>query len=203
VKQTAEFAATAEALGFDPEAVLVRDPGVLLDPRFLGALRAELVDDMGPEEAALTLLQIGFLHGMRDAARVVDSTLEGPSQAAPLMAPSPLAIRFRTNPHAQPHGAIELHGCWPERNEATAQLALSDSSARGGCSLSEGYTSGWLSGILDANIVALETTCSAAGDDACRARPSSRRSPSPRCATWSRSAPSPPHRQLVSTRRSR
>jgi hypothetical protein len=141
---------------------------VLLDPRFLGALRAELVDDMGPEEAALTLLQIGFLHGMRDAARVVAWTLEGPSQAAPLMAPSPLAIRFRTNPHARPHGAIELHGCWPERNEATAQLALGDSSGLGGCSLSAGYTSGWLSGILDANILALEATCSAAGDDACR-----------------------------------
>jgi hypothetical protein len=156
-----------ETLGFDPEAVLVRDPGVLLDPRFLAALRAELENKMGPEEAAITLLQIGFLHGLRDAARVVGSALEGPPQAAPLMAPSPLAVRFRTNPHAQPHGAIELHGCWPERSEATAQLALSESSAPGGCSLSTGYTSGWFSGILDANIVALETTCSAAGDDAC------------------------------------
>ncbi len=157
----------AEALGFDPEAVLVRDPGVLLDPRFLAALRAELENDMGPEEAAITLLQIGFLHGLRDAARVVGSALEGPPQAAPLMARSPLAVRFRTNPRAQPPGAIELHGCWPERSEAAAQLTLSESSAPGGCSLSAGYTSGWFSGILDANIVALETTCSAAGDEAC------------------------------------
>jgi hypothetical protein len=47
-------------------------------------------------------------------------------------------------------------------------MALSDSSTLCGCSLSAGYTSGWLSGILDANIVALETSCSAAGDDACR-----------------------------------
>ena len=167
MKEMAKPGAMATALGFDPEAVLVRDPGVLLDPRFLAALRAELENDMGPEEAANTLLQIGFLHGLRDAARVVGSTLEGPPQAAPLMLPSPLAIRFRTNPHAQPQGAIELHGCWPERTEAAAQLALSDSSTLGGCSLSTGYTSGWLSGILDANIVALETTCSAAGDDAC------------------------------------
>jgi hypothetical protein len=157
-----------QALGFNPEAVLVRDPGVLLDPRFLAALRAELENDMGREEAAITLLQIGFLHGLRDAARVVGWAREGGPQAPPLMAPSPLAIRFRTNPQARPHGAIELHGCWPERNEAAAQLALSDSSTPGGCSLSAGYTSGWLSGILDANIVALETTCKAAGDDACR-----------------------------------
>jgi hypothetical protein len=116
---------------------------------------------MGPEETAITLLQIGFLHGLRDAARIVGSASE-------VMAPSPLAIRFRTNPRARPHGALELHGCWPERNEAAAQLALRDAGAQGGCSLSAGYTSGWLSGILDANIVALETTCSAAGDDACR-----------------------------------
>jgi len=148
----------AEALGFDPEAVLVRDPVVLLDPRFLAALRAELENDMGPEEAAITLLQIGFLHGLRDAARVVGSAL---------MEPSPLAVRFRTNPRAQPPGAIELHGYWPECSEAAAQLARSESSAPGGCSLSAGYTSGWFSGILDANIVALETTCSAAGDEAC------------------------------------
>jgi hypothetical protein len=158
MKELAEFDAMAEALGFDPDAVLVRDPGVLLDPRFLAALRAELERDMSPEEASITLLQIGFLHGLRDAARVVDSDL---------MAPSPLAVRFRTNPRARPHGAIELHGSWPERSEAAAQLALREDSAPGGCSLSMGYTSGWFSGILDANIVALETTCSAAGDDAC------------------------------------
>jgi hypothetical protein len=158
----------ADVLAFDPEAVLVRDPGVLLDPRFMAALRAELEDDMGAEEAALTLLQIGFLHGLRDATRIVDSAFEDPPRPASPLALAPLAIRFRTNPRARPFGALELHGCWPERNEAEAQLALSDASAHGGCSLSAGYTSGWLSGILDANIVALETSCCAAGDDACR-----------------------------------
>jgi len=147
------------ALGFDPEAVLVNDPGVLFDPRFLAALRSQLEDDMSSEEAAITMLQIGFLHGLRDASRIVGSALQGSPQEAPLMASSPLAIRFRTNPRARPLGAIELHGCWPERREA---------SSAGGCSLSAGYTSGWLSGIFDANIVALETSCSGAGDDACR-----------------------------------
>jgi hypothetical protein len=168
VKEAAEFAATVGALGFDPEAVLVRDPGVLLDRRFLAALHAEIEGAMGPGQAAITLLQIGFLHGLRDAARVVGSTLEGSQGTPPLMAPSPLAIRFRTNPCARPRGSIELHGCWPNCNEAAAQLAMHRAGAQGGCALSAGYTSGWLSGILDANIVALETSCSAAGDDACR-----------------------------------
>jgi hypothetical protein len=141
---------------------------VLLDPRFLAALRAELELDMGPEEAALTLLQIGFLHGLRDATRILGSAFEDPHPLASAMAPSPLAIRFRSNPRARPFGALELYGCWPDSREAEAQLALREAGAHSGCSLSAGYTSGWLSGILDANIVALETSCCAAGDDACR-----------------------------------
>jgi anti-anti-sigma regulatory factor len=35
------------------------------------------------------------------------------------------------------------------------------------CFVSAGYTSGWLSGTLDANILAFETRCSACGADAC------------------------------------
>ena len=45
----------------------MREPRVLLDPRFLGALHAELEDELGSEPANTTLLQIGFLHGLRDA----------------------------------------------------------------------------------------------------------------------------------------
>ena len=34
--------------------------------------------------------------------------------------------------------------------------------------MSAGYTSGWLSGLLDADVVALERDCRASGHDACR-----------------------------------
>ncbi len=154
-------------LGFGPEDILVRDPAVLLDPRFLGTLHVELGKDMPPEEVALTLLQIGFLHGLRDASRILARTLQpyagGPEAA---MTP-PLAIRFRASPQPLQRGSIEIHGCWPERHEASAclsQLGPADGSC---CWLSAGYTSGWLSGILEANIVALESSCCAAGDASC------------------------------------
>ena len=69
--------AAAPGLLFDPEALLVREPRVLLDPRFLGALHAELEDELGSEPAAVTLLQIGFLHGLRDALQAVVQLVAG------------------------------------------------------------------------------------------------------------------------------
>ncbi len=68
---TGAIAGALGVLGFDPDEILVRDPAVLLDPRFLGRLHAELEQDMAPDEVALTLLQIGFLHGLRDASRIL------------------------------------------------------------------------------------------------------------------------------------
>ena len=56
----------ASELLFDPEALLVREPRVLLDARFLGALHAELEDELGRDAATVTLLQLGFLQGLRD-----------------------------------------------------------------------------------------------------------------------------------------
>ncbi len=165
-----ESGALAQALGFDPESVLVAEPGILLDPRFLASLHTDLTHDLGPEEACLALLQIGLLHGLRDAARVVGPALV--ADAPPFLPASPampLAIRFRSNPDAQPRGAIELHGSWPERAEASAHVsALGARAAAPSCWLTAGYTSGWLSGVFEADILALETACSAAAAESCR-----------------------------------
>lgn len=175
MKQSLAVKGLAEALGFDPEAVLVNDPGVLLNARFLAALHTELREELGAEAAPVALLQIGLLHGLRDAARVVGPGHFDPREPGlPASAP-PLAIRFRSNPDASPRGALELHGSWPERAEASACLSSQDAEARGSsgdaascCWLSAGYTSGWLSGVFEADILALEASCSAAGSESCR-----------------------------------
>jgi hypothetical protein len=169
VKVTRAAAELVDGLRFDPESVLVNEPGVLLDPRFLASLHAELEEDMGAEAAAVALLQIGLLHGLRDAARVVGPILSGSAPPATPPPAPPLAIRFRSNPDAQPRGALELHGSWPQRTEASARLSSRGGSASGcACWLSAGYTSGWLSGVFEADILALESTCSAGGAEACR-----------------------------------
>jgi hypothetical protein len=165
---SAPAARLAEALGFDPESVLVAEPGLLLDPRFLASLHRDLVSDLGEADAGHILLQIGLLHGLRDAARVLGSELGRGGEPEVMPAP-PMAIRFRSNPDASPPGALEIHGCWPERSEASARLsALGVPSAAVACWLSAGYTSGWLSGVFEADILARETSCSASGAESCR-----------------------------------
>jgi hypothetical protein len=151
--------------GFDPDDVLVREPGLLLDPAFMGALREELREELGPDEARTTLLQMGFLHGLHDAVRVVGRQMAAPSARAvpPAASPLPLQVRPWTG-----HRALVLEGGWPEQGEAQAQLSRQGASPLPACALSAGYTSGWLSGILDADLLVVETHCAARGDEACR-----------------------------------
>jgi predicted hydrocarbon binding protein/anti-anti-sigma regulatory factor len=151
------------ALGFDPNSVLAREPGVLLDPHFLGALHAELEAEFGSEGAATTLMQIGLIQGLHDAWRAVGDDLGEGIASSP-----PLAIRFTAVRNAEPAGAIEMVGSWPERSEAGARLSLVGPCSHAACHLSAGYTSGWLSGTMDANILAIETSCTAAGAEECR-----------------------------------
>jgi len=82
--------------------------------------------------------------------------------------PPPLAIRFSALRNPEPPGAVELVGTWPERTEAGAYLSILGPCTHVSCHLSAGYTSGWLSGTMDADILALEVECAAAGAPACR-----------------------------------
>jgi hypothetical protein len=151
------------ALGFDPNSVLAREPGIFLDPHFLGAMHAELEAEFGSEGAATTLMQVGLIQGLHDAWRAVGGDVgEG------ISLPPPLAIRFTAVRNARPAGAIEMVGSWPERTEAGARLSLIGPCSHAACHLSAGYTSGWLSGTMDANILAIESSCAAAGAEECR-----------------------------------
>lgn len=164
------------ARDFDPAAVLERDVRVLLDPHFLGPLHDELWNALGPDEAALALRQIGLLHGLQDAGRAIERLGAERLDAFAL----PLVIRVR-GPRTVASGP-EWDGCWPEAREASARLEYGLGALGAACHLSAGYTSGWLSGLLDADLAAVETECAAEGRGACRfvARES---------AAWRRDAP--------------
>ncbi len=155
-------------LGFDPEAVLLKEPGILIDPHFLGALHSELRGELGLGEANVTLLQMGFLHGLQDAMRAVSTSL-GAESPNPERAVGPsMAFRFCSTSEAVEPGAIALAGFWPEPIEASAYVANLGEAEQPVCFLSAGYASGWLTGTLDADILALESECSACGHERCR-----------------------------------
>jgi hypothetical protein len=143
---------------FDPDAVLERDSRVLLDPHFLGALHRELAETLPADAASVTLLRMGFLHGLQDALRAMGL---GEAGAARACVP-PLSIHCRIDPAA---GTLEVRGQWPDRHEAEARLDAAGPSPR--CDLSAGYTSGWLSAMFDADLLAMEERCGADGEASC------------------------------------
>jgi len=155
-------------LGFGPEATLMTEPKLFLDGRLLAALVVELEDELGYEGAARTLFQIGLMHGLRDADRAVAHGLLSlaPSDSASrgrLFTPIEMEIAAESGAGAGWH----VTGHWPERREASAWLSKLGPSAQPSCWLSAGYTSGWLSGALDANVIAVEHTCAGCGAEAC------------------------------------
>jgi len=156
------------ALGGDPDALWVRDAGLLFDPHFLGALHAELRSECGDEQARETLLQIGFLQGLRDAQHLLDDPSAPRGQACGTPRSAALPMQLRDASAAAPPGGLSLAGGWPERIEAGARLAAIGVAGEPVCAVSAGYTSGWLSGMLDADVLAVETSCAATGAEACR-----------------------------------
>ena len=148
----------------DPEDVLERDPFVLFDPAYLKGLCARLAEALPPLEARLPLMRMGLLPGLQDALRARGEARV--SGEEPCSIP-PLSMQYRVQAGPRP-GTIEVGGVWPHCQEASARLEASVAGDGTGCALSAGYTSGWLSGMLDTNLLAVEETCSADGRESCR-----------------------------------
>jgi hypothetical protein len=160
------------ALGLGPDTLLMNDPKLFLDARFLGALMAELENELGEVGAQAALFQIGLTHGFRDAFRVADGPVFSESGA-----PSPIAceatsllMQLSVTARGRDRVGMEIVGTWPEQHEAQARLARIGVSTASSCYLSAGYTSGWLSGTQDRDIIAVEHDCSAARAPHCRFR---------------------------------
>jgi V4R domain-containing protein len=159
--------AAVREIGFDPESVLARDSRVLLDPTFLATLHAELARELGPDDSSAALLQMGFLHGLQDVTRALAATADARPGMRGMPIAQPLRMPCRSRDPGGTPGSICLEGSWPDRHEASAHLAMVGSGAPTVCFLSAGYTSGWLSGAFDADLLAVEVHCSASGHTGC------------------------------------
>ena len=160
-------AAPLSVLALDADPALAREPRLLVDPRFLGILHFELAQKLGAEQAACNLLQLGFLRGLRDAMDLVAQGLRGDPAPGRLPTAPLLAMRFqRSGGRTDPD--IALQGSWPDHPEAEAWLSTLGPSHHPVCWASTGYTSGWLSGIHEIDVLAVETRCVACGETTCR-----------------------------------
>jgi hypothetical protein len=140
----------------------VEEPRFLVDGAFMARLSGELEAQCGADEASRLLLQLGFVHGLRDALRALDG---GVFETRGVQAtPARLGMRFSPRrPGTDPDPVI--HGAWPERGEAQWRTR---SPVPVSCIASTGYTSGWLSGLFHSDMLALETQCASQGAGCCR-----------------------------------
>jgi anti-anti-sigma regulatory factor len=156
------------ALGFGPETLLMSEPKIFLDNRFLSALLVELEDQLDALGSRRALFQIGLLYGFRDAYRIAGEDGDAALPSTPGSAETTLlALSLGQYGNREEPGQIEISGSWPEHYEAEARLAKLGPNTCPSCALSAGYTSGWLSGTLESDIFVVERSCAASGDPAC------------------------------------
>jgi len=144
---------------------LIRDPRILVDPRLLGMLHRELCDRLGEDETDPVLRRAGFFHGLRDAVRV------GTEDRDPIRVNLSLALDLEALDDVTTRGSATeflLRGSFPACLEAEAVISTLGRRTAPTCSLSTGYASGWLSGIWDRDVVAVENECAASGGRQCR-----------------------------------
>jgi len=157
------------ALGFGPDTMLMNDPKLFVDARFLASLLVELEDEMGADGTRLALFQIGLMHGFRDAERVLAAHARDEAGGFLDAAGDTTALVMRlTSGLRREEHCLNLEGVWPEQYEAVARLSRLGVDARPACLMSAGYTSGWLSATQEAEILACEVECVAAGGRHCR-----------------------------------
>lgn len=160
-------------LGLAADTSLRDDPRLLHDAARLGALHAELQGALGATDAAATLLQAGFLRGLRDAREAARDPARGEGGGSGPGLPSPLrlALDLVHSPQAPvPVGEPELEGTWREGHEAAGRVARLGPAERPSCWTSTGYTSGWLTGLLEVDLLAVELECAGCGAERCRFR---------------------------------
>jgi hypothetical protein len=156
------------SLGFGPDTVLMNDPKLFVDGRFLASLLVELYDELPDRQASLALFQIGLLHGLRDAARVC-SGHEVPERPGHDGAETTsLVMQWKGPSRGAADEPFLVRGSWPERHEAMARCARLGAASEPTCWMSAGYTTGWLSSVLERPLLAREVECAARGDEHCR-----------------------------------
>jgi hypothetical protein len=150
------------ALGLDLADTLREEPRFLSDATFIGAVHAELRERLGAGDARAALLQLGFLHGLRDALALVTRGLRGAGGAQPGGPRMALALDSAARTRGE-----AVRGAFRDAIEARALLELLGVQAEACCALTSGYASGWLSGLFDADLFVRERACCAAGAERC------------------------------------
>ena len=147
---------------------------IILDAAAVGAMRRELMDNLGWEVTRGVFERIGYQCGRHDAHQLCKHH-SFPSDEESLQAGFKLHFvegmakarldQFEINRSA---GELHIKGEWLDSFEAEYHLQQYGIGNRSVCWTLEGYGSGFASELFKEDIVCLETHCRAKGDSACR-----------------------------------
>ena len=158
------------ALGLDLGGTLREEPRFLTDASFIGALHMELRERLGAGDARAALLQLGFLHGLRDALEMVTRGMRSPGRVSGAGERTAAAARPRLSlalDSSDRERGEPLRGTYRDGIEARAVASGLGVQSGAACALTSGYASGWLSGLFDSDLFARERACSACGATRC------------------------------------
>ncbi|WP_338448715.1 XylR N-terminal domain-containing protein [Niallia oryzisoli] len=137
-----------------------------------GALRRELIDTLGINRSKGFLRRYGWYCGVTDCKKMLELDWEDKKDlfwAGPKM--------HTENGHVvvEPHilevdfekGSLHFEGDWIDSQEALEHIKLFGYSDESVCHTLVGYASGYLSELIEKQVIVIETSCIAKGDDKC------------------------------------
>ena len=171
-----DLANFAQMLQFQPEDGMITFRGnrmLLFNADALCQLREELIRTLGMEIARGVLTRFGYRHGFNDVNSVramfdIRTDAEW-MMAGPLMHTIEGLVHV-TNKELQfdrVAGTFHMQGIWRNSYEAEQHLKLYGPGAEAVCWTLTGYASGFASGFMGREAVAIETMCRAKGDPDC------------------------------------
>ncbi|HTY63874.1 MAG TPA: PAS domain S-box protein [Acidobacteriota bacterium] len=147
---------------------------IVLDTAAIGAMRHELMDNLGWDVSRGVFMRIGYQSGRHDA-RQLRKHYPLPSDQDLLLAGLRLSYlegmaKARLDECEVDRGAgkINIKGEWLDSFEVEYHLQQYGIGNRSACWTLEGYGSGFASEILGLDVICSETHCRAKGDPACK-----------------------------------
>jgi PAS domain S-box-containing protein len=145
---------------------------LFLSSKAMGRLRRELYDVLGPIMSHELLFRFGFHDGSNAAhaarERMPDAAPEYLLGAGPLIQSLEGAARVKVNEFDYENGRLNrMTGTWEDSYEVEQVLKLWGPVPWTACWVLTGFASGFVSEVLDQDILCIERSCRARGDESC------------------------------------
>lgn len=163
-------------LSFEPDSgrlLLGKERYLLFRQEAFAMLRKVLMDQLGPQLFRSILSQFGYRCGYGDYA-ALNKDFEWDSEVD-RMGAGPVMHTWEGIVRADPtflefdrsRGHFHMKGTWKNSYEAEIHLQQFGPSQEAVCHTLTGYASGWCSAFIGFEVVAIEPTCIARGDQSC------------------------------------